>query len=149
MNRSAIVQRINKKLAGEMLEYNELEIFLDEVIDEINHRLNSRYPVFSEFRNDTYPANFVGTDGDYNFFPENYVRSVLVVGAAYKFYLNDEEGQDTAQAYGTEYQNNLFEMQRDFIDQVPDEWRTDPMASVETFSESWFSPPNVDFWGNI
>jgi hypothetical protein len=159
MRFSNIIERINKKLAGEMLEYNELDMFLDEVVDDINSRLNSCYPAFSEIDAIHYPDHMIlhtnpdGTtttiDKEYDFFPERYIRSVVVVGAAYKFYLNDEEGMDTAQAYGFEYKNALFEMQRDFIEYVPERWRTDPISAVNTFTDEWFEPHSVDFWGNV
>jgi len=103
MELQKIVNAINKRLAGELLIYSELEIHLDAVIDEINNRLNSNFPAFSEFNSTDY-ANYP----DYNFFPDKYIRSVVIPGAAFKFYVTDEEGISTATKYEQEYQTNLF-----------------------------------------
>lgn len=102
----AIVELINEKLAGEMLSYSELKPFMNAVVDDINRELSARFPVFSD-------------EETYEYFPERYIRSVVVVGAAYKFYVTDEEGVDTAQAYGWEYNQNLFYMKRDYSAFVP------------------------------
>lgn len=109
---SHIVNRINTKLAGETLTYGELRDYMDEVIDDINAALNSKFPVFSEVESNTY-----------DFFPDKYIRKVVVVGAAYKYYLTDEEGAPTAVQYGQQYQENLFEMVRDYSIQVPEEYQ--------------------------
>jgi hypothetical protein len=45
-----IITCINELLAGEQLHYQDLEIFLDKTIDDINGQLNTRYPVFSELK---------------------------------------------------------------------------------------------------
>lgn len=109
-----IIKRINKTLAGEQLTYSQLEPFLDEVIDDINTQLNSTYPVFSDLE--------FGPELEYNYFPEKFIRSVVIKGAAYKFYLMDEEGMQTADAFNYDYQLALFNMVRDYIDQVPEEY---------------------------
>lgn len=75
-----IVSGVNAKLAGETLTFTEMRLFLDEVIDDINAALNANFPVFS-----TLAAN-----ANYNFFPDRYIRSVVIVGAASKFYVTDE-----------------------------------------------------------
>lgn len=118
MELQKIVNAINKRLAGELLIYSELEVHLDAVIDEINNRLNSNFPAFSEFNSTDY-ANYP----DYNFFPDKYIRSVVVPGAAFKFYVTDEEGIATATKYEQEYQTNLFYMERDYLGQVPEEFQ--------------------------
>lgn len=119
-----IVKRINKLLAGEQLTYRQLEPFLDEVIYDINSQLNSCFPAFSELEAD------ITSEVDYNFFPEKYVRDVVVKGAAYKFYIMDEEGMQTADMYGYDYQNTLFVMTRDYIDFVPEEYDTEQTGSL-------------------
>lgn len=124
MDINTIVDRVNKKLAGELLLYSELEPFLDEVIDEINAKLNTCYPAFSEFDN-TY-SNYPNFD----FFPEQYIRSVVVLGTAYKFYLMDEEGNPAAQQYGYNYKDALFIMERDYINLIPDLYRREGAGYV-------------------
>lgn len=118
MELQKIVNAINKRLAGELMIYSELEIHLDTIIDEINNRLNSNFPAFSEFNSTDY-ANYP----DYNFFPDKYIRSVVIPGAAFKFYVTDEEGISTATKYEQEYQTNLFYMERDYLELVPEEFQ--------------------------
>lgn len=116
MEITKIVQSVNKKLAGEVLIYSELEVYLDAVIDEINAKLNSSFPVFSEFNNtdhiDVYP--------NYNFFPEKYIRTVVIPGTAAKFYIQDAEGMATAPQFDMEYATALFLMERDYLNLVPE-----------------------------
>ena len=104
-----IVNLINKHLADEFCSVAELTNYMDRVIDDINTRLNSKFPTVSE----VIASAGNTTDPDYNMFPDKYIRSVLVVGAAYKYYITDEEGNATAQQYGAEYNQNLFYMERD------------------------------------
>lgn len=130
-----IVRGINKSLAGEQLLYKQLEPFMDEVIDDINAKLNSTFPTFSELNvEEVFSGNF-----DYNFFPERYIRNVVIKGAAYKFYIMDEEGSQVADMYGYDYQTALFLMMRDYIEKVPDEFRSDNTGSLmvdENYSQS-------------
>jgi len=149
-----IVDRINKALAGEALEYHEIEPFLDEVIDDINAKLNSRFPVFSEFTVQAYPGFYP----NYAFFPEEYIRKVVIKGAAFKFYTMDEEGMQAAAMYGYDYTNALFEMLRDYVDLVPYQFRRDSIdpgnkvGSVKLHengfgheNDKWIHPVAIDF----
>lgn len=111
-----LVALVNEKLAGETLMYEQLKGVLDSTIDDINIALNSCFPTFTEFSDNSeafpkYP--------DYNFFPERYIRSVVALGAAYKFYTIDEEGAEVAPEYKWEYKTALFYMTRDFSHLVP------------------------------
>lgn len=116
----------NKYLAGEQLVYHQLAPFFDEVIDDINAKLNSTFPAFTEIDLDTLSPGEV----DYNYFPDKYLRSVVAIGAAHKFYVMDEEGIPTADQYGMKYQENLFYMMRDYIEQVPEEFQSDSKGSL-------------------
>ena len=121
-----IVKLTNTYLAGEQLVYQKLIPFYDAVIDDINSRLNSTYPSFTE-------QGFVQLDRDdavYDFFPDRYVRSVVALGAAHKFYTMDEEGVTYDTTYEQEYERNLFYMTRDYIDQVPEIFQSDSKGSV-------------------
>lgn len=115
-----IVRFVNDKLAGEMLTRDELLVHLDSVVDDINTKLNSKFPSFSEFTSDRYEQY-----PDYNFFPDKYIRSVVIPGVAHKVFVTDEEGIDTATSYGNEYYANLFYMERDYLVLVPEEFRED------------------------
>lgn len=121
-----IVKGVNEKLAGEQLPYSKQERFLDEVIDDINAVLNSKFPVFSEV------INYYGHKGteEYSYFPDQYIRNVVIKGAAYKYFIADEEGMSTAEMYGYDYDDALFKMQRDYLEQVPEEYQSDSTGSV-------------------
>jgi hypothetical protein len=118
MQLNQIVNMVNAKLAGELLTYSAMIIHLDSVIDDINAKLNSTFPAFSEFNSSIHP-NYP----DYNFFPDRFVRSVVILGAAFKFYTTDEEGSQSAVTYGLEYNNALFVMQRDYSNAIPTEYQ--------------------------
>ena len=60
-----------------------------------------------------------------NYCPNKYIRSVVITGAAYKFYVTDEEGIITATQYQYDYLNNLFAMKRDYSASVPEEYLAD------------------------
>lgn len=118
-----LIEYINVSLSGEMLQYQDLELILDDSIDDVNDTLNSTFPTFSEI----YHAGrdgYVDEDGVL-FFPDRYMRSVIIPMAAYKFYMMDEEGVPSAPAYYAKYKEGLFKMLRDFLDHVPEKYRRD------------------------
>lgn len=139
-----LVRLVNNRLAGEQLTFEQLRAFLDDTIFDINTRLDTKFPLFSEFNNETYPEQYP----NYNFFPDQYIRSVVSMGAAYKFYISDEEGIDTAPKYGQEYAKNLFYMERDYINLVPDIWRVDAQGYIDDELEKHYSGFKIrqDFW---
>ena len=121
-----IVKLTNTYLTGEQLVYQKLVPFYDAVIDEINSRLNSTYPSFSFLE-------LTDLDGDlaiYDYFPDQYVRTVVALGAAHKFYEMDEEGVVYDTSYEQDYERNLFYMTRDYIDQVPEIFSADSTGGV-------------------
>lgn len=113
MELNKIMKAINDKLAGENLMYSQALTFMDEVIDDINSELNSKYPVFSDFSTE-YPMY-----PNYNFFPDKYIRSVVTTGVAAKFYTVDEEGAQVAPQLQYTYRDNLARMKRDYSIHVP------------------------------
>lgn len=140
-----IIKLINKYLAGEQLTYPRLLPFLDEVIDDINSDLNSTYPSFSSLGISGNPSS---TDV-YDCFPDRYIRSVVCIGAAAKFYMMDEEGITSAEGYDMKYAENKFYMLRDFIDHVPSFYRSDGTGSVRQAEERYVEnhiPFNFHLW---
>lgn len=105
---------VNARLAGEQLTYSALKPYLDAVVDEINSSLHAEFRTFSEVSN-------ISTDVDYAEFPDKYIRTVVVIGAAAKWYIDDEEGIETATALVQQYRNNLFIMVRDYGPLVPED----------------------------
>ena len=120
-----IVKLTNTYLAGEQLVYQKLVPFYDAVIDDINSRLNSIYPTFSSL--DVQPSD---VDAVYDFFPDHYIRSVVALGAAHKFYEMDEEGVTYDSSYEAQYERNLFYMTRDHIARVPRIYCSDSPGGV-------------------
>lgn len=118
-----IVKGINQLLAGERHSMTELALHMDQAIDDINTRLGATFPSFSELG---------PTLADYDFFPDRYIRSVLMVGAAWYYFVTDEEGEVAAQQYTFMYEQNLFRMTRDYINLVPLEYRADLTYNVDT-----------------
>lgn len=119
-----IIPLINAKLAGELLTYKDLQPFMDNVIDDINAQLNTIYPAFSEL------GSF---DVDYNMFPDRFIRSVVVPGAAWYFFVADEEGSPTAQQLAQDYQRGLFLMLRDMLYNIPVQYQADSLQGTVNF----------------
>lgn len=139
---SQIVKLINQHLGDELCSPAELLSHMDRVVDDINTRLNAKFPTVS----DMIAAAGGATDPDYNVFPDKYIRSVLVTGAAYKYYVTDEEGNNTAQQYAVDYQQNLFYMERDYSFSIPEIYREDNQGFVNNADKEvglWF--PNKYF----
>lgn len=150
MLKSTITQLFNEKLAGEMFNYDEIVSFLDLVIDEINGDLCSKFPAFSEFNPTQFPGykqelyttkNEKGelvidtkkrdlVYSNYDLFPDKYIRSVVIPGAAYKWFSVDEEGASTAPLFQQEYEKGRFEMLRDYIDLVPYEYQDNLSGAI-------------------
>lgn len=150
MTKQMITYLFNEKLAGEQFRYSEITSFLDLVIDEINADLSAKFPAFSIFEPNSYPgykaelyttkdangkevinvAQRKAVYENYDFFPDKYIRSVVIPGAAYKWFSMDEEGASTAPLYQAEYEKARFEMVRDYIDYVPYEFINDTIGGI-------------------
>lgn len=150
MLKQTMTNLFNEKLAGEMFEYQEIVSFFDLVIDEINADLSSKFPALSEFTPNSFPgykmAEYTSVDENgnividqtkqaavyqnYDLFPDKYIRSVLIPGAAYKWFSVDEEGASTAPLFQAEYEKARFEMVRDYIDIVPYEYVNDTSGAI-------------------
>lgn len=107
--------------------------FMDEVIFDINHQLNTQYPTFSEASDST--ADNVTASYDYKAFPDEWQRTVVVYGAASKIYASDDEGINTATDYSSEYQEYLFLMLRDFVEHTED---ADRAPKTGYFEDKWW-----------
>jgi len=119
-----IVQLINKQLADELISELEMLSYMDRVIDDINARLNTTFPTFTDFKEESVE------NVDYIAIPDKYIRTVIIPGAAFKFYTTDEEGGYCSPKYEEDYKQNLFYMERDFSFSVPDEYRADEQGYV-------------------
>ena len=125
---STLVQNINSQLAGELLSIGELTVFVDKAIDEVNTRLNTKFPVLSDAIAD---ARVAGSQKfEYNAIPDKYLRTVIVPGAVFKYYTTDEEGAAVAPKYEEEFLKGLFYMERDYLNLVPEEYQ-------ESLDQGW------------
>lgn len=127
MKIATLVQNINSQLAGELLSVAELTVFVDKAIDEINTRLNTKFPVLSEL---IAVIKETGSSLDYTAIPDKYIRTVVVPGTVFKYYTTDEEGAAVAPKYEEEFLKGLFYMERDYLNLVPPEYQ-------ETIDQGW------------
>lgn len=113
-----LIQSINTQLDGELLGVNDVCDIVDKAIDDINTRLNTRFPVLSDIL-----AAQGNRATEYTAIPDRYIRTVVIPGAVHKFYIKDEEGAAVAPKHEEEYLKGLFYMERDYIALVPKEWQ--------------------------
>lgn len=125
MKVSDIVSGVNAKLAGETLTLNQMRLFLDNAMDAVNQELDAKFPTFGT----------LSEGDDYTALPDKYIRSVVIVGAAYHFYVTDEEGMPTATQYQRDFLNGLFYMKRDYSNKIPLEYREESQGYVDGIME--------------
>jgi hypothetical protein len=121
-----IIKLVNHKLANALLAPTDLYMHMDAVIDDINTQLSTCFPTFS----DVIKRNGGVNGADYTAIPDKYIRSVVVVGTAVKYYEVDEEGNPSAQNFAMDYQQQLFYMVRDFSFSIPKCYRDDNRGMV-------------------
>ena len=114
-----ILNQLNKALAGERLTLGQATPYIDYAIDQINSELGAIYPTLSDIGD---------TQTEYSYFPDQYIRTVVIPCAAWRFYVMDEEGLISAEQYHTDYLDNMFIMKRDMLYAVPVEYQVDPRA---------------------
>lgn len=170
MEINKIIDYINRSyIASDYLRAPDVYYYMDLVIDDINDRLQSKFPTFTDWAefvdkwnnwvagpqpipgeglpdmpsdvaqpehykvNSMYgphlnpelvagynvkPTNIRRNDV-YDAFPDKYIRTVVALGVAVKFYTRDEEGEQIAYDYQNRYETALFNMTRDYHNQVP------------------------------
>jgi len=111
-----IKKLFNEALAGETLTMSEMLPHLDAAIDAINDKMNTIYPVFSDL-------DVAAPEAVYNYFPDRYIRTVVIPGAAWHFYVTDEEGAQTAIQYQVDFENGKFTMLRDMLYDIPAQYQ--------------------------
>lgn len=131
MEIKTIVTLLNQKLAGERHTYTQLVPHLDAAIDAINAQLNSTFPAFSELP--------VGT-AVYDMFPDRYIRTVVIPGAANDYFTTDEEGLAVSPEFAMQFQNGLFLMVRDYFSLVPAQYKPAEdlgQGAVDLFNDAY------------
>lgn len=178
-----LVDYVNRSfIASDYLRAPDIYYYMDLVIDDINDRLQAKFPTFTDWQafvarwnahiqgpnpepmphNDENEIEFddmppwpplpgdpgfdefsypsygsvphyrpkpkrhevpvawrLRSNSNYDAFPDKYLRSVVALGVAVKFYTRDEEGEQIALDYQNRYENALFKMTRDYHNQVP------------------------------
>lgn len=134
-----IIDTVNRGyVASDYLREPDIFYFMDAVIDDINDHLNSCYPTFSEWYNFVQAwndnpdnANNLKDATRYDVIPNRYLRKVVPLGTALKFYERDEEGNVVAERYIQKYMDALFLMQRDYHHLVPKEFQDNEGGFVD------------------
>lgn len=138
-----IVDYVNRGyIASDYLRAPDVYYYMDMVIDDINERLQAKFPTFTDWekfcaawnawvggpgqptpmeQNDNTvllpcfkqpcPMNaprFLRDNTKYDAFPDEYLRTVVALGVAVKFYTRDEEGEQIALDYQNRYEAALF-----------------------------------------
>lgn len=129
MKYNTIVGLVSKHLADEIVSESEMLSYLDRVIDDINGRLNTVFPTFTEYKEAN--GNIDNIALDYTAIPDKYIRTVIIPGAAFKYYTTDEEGSYSAPKYEEDYKQGLFYMERDYSFSIPAEYRADEQGYIE------------------
>lgn len=144
MHIANLVNLINHKLADELLSQTQLLMHMDSVVDDINAKLNAMFPTFSEVI-----AKEGVNNPDYQAIPDKYLRSVVVVGAAHKYYEVDEEGNASAQQFAQDYQAQLFYMLRDYSLSIPAEYRADVVQGAIALDNEKLGTPGLVISQNL
>ena len=129
MKYNTIIGLISKHLADELVSESEMLDYMDRVVDDVNTRLNATFPTFTEFKEQNKDIDPILLD--YTPIPDKYIRSVVIPGAAFKYYTTDEEGNYAAPKYAEEYELGLFYMVRDFSFSIPAEYQADEQGYVD------------------
>ena len=124
-----VTELIRKHLGDELVTETEMYNYIDRVIDDINAQLNTCFPTFTEFSDEN--SGLSGTLLDYTPIPDKYIRTVIVPGAAFKYYTTVEEGGMAAPKYEEDFRQGLFYMLRDYSFSVPAEYRADEQGYID------------------
>ena len=123
-----VINLISQHLGDDLITTAEMLGYIDRVIDDINTQLDANFPTFTDYQGGTY-NDFL----DYTPIPDKYIRTVIVPGAALKYYITDEEGNQAAVKYEEDYRQGLFYMLRDYSQKVPVEYRNkDGEGGIDT-----------------
>lgn len=128
MKYNTIIELISKHLADELVSESEMLSYMDRVVDDINARLNTVFPTFTEWKEEN--AGISAEMLDYTAIPDKYIRTVIIPGAAFKYYTTDEEGGYSAPKYEEDYRQGLFYMERDYSFSIPEEYRADDQGYI-------------------
>ena len=75
MKYNTVIGLVSKHLADELVSEGEMLSYLDRVVDDINAKLNSTFPTFSEWKEMN--SDVDGAYLDYTAIPDKYIRTVV------------------------------------------------------------------------
>lgn len=141
-----IRKMFNDALAGDTLTVSEMLSHLDFAIDEINTTLDAAFPLISSL-------DYTDPDAEYTAFPDKYIRSVVIPGAAWHFYVQDEEGIVTAEQYQRSFNTGKFYMLRDYGETLfsveeNEVYRGDAMRGSMTGYSEMYSASTTQVWAS-
>lgn len=117
-----LIDYVNRTfIASDYLREPDIYYFMDLVIDDINERLQAKYPNFTgwikfvqDWNSHVTDPRMLKDNTKYDVIPDEYLRTVVALGTATKFYTRDEEGEQIALDYQNRYERALFNMVRDY-----------------------------------
>lgn len=136
-----LIDYINRAyISSDYLRAPDVYYYMDLVIDDINERLQATYPTFTDWPKFVtmwnnaitmqgpvpgeipgmtqlrpHPMPYLMRDNTkYDAFPDKYLRDVVALGVATKYFTRDEEGEQVALDYQNRYERALFTMVRDY-----------------------------------
>lgn len=115
MLKAHIVKRINEKMFEGLYSYEDMKYELDDAIILINNTMHSKFPFMSEFFEAT-------PEGNYDFFPEEYIRSVVIEYVVSALYRREGEFSNEFNTAVGAYNRGLEVMFRDHYHRVPEEY---------------------------
>lgn len=146
MKLTDIRKLLNDALAGDTLTASEMMSHLDFAIDEINTTLNAEFPTMSSL-------DYTDVEAEYTAFPDKYIRSVVIPGAAWHFYVQDEEGAVSSEQYQRSFNTGKFYMLRDYGEMLftleeQEGYRGDAMRGSMTGYDEMYTGATVQVWAN-
>lgn len=112
-----IIWHVNKKADDERWIESDIITSYNEVMSDVNYYLNATYP-FLDYK------DYDGST-EFDYLPDDYVYKVIIPGIVVKRFESDNDGDSTPMTWKQDYQRALYDLQRDYIGQVPEEYQLD------------------------
>lgn len=126
MTKNNIVNWINKRVVSYRVSWDDIADYLDMAIDEINSYMSTKYPhvtaVLDEFAPEDKTYSFRASGTEIPFFPEKYFTSIVLPYAITQILTTDEEFTMIYSKYMSQYQESLFIMARDEMNNIPQQF---------------------------
>lgn len=145
LTKNNIVNWINKRVVSYRVSWDDIVDYLDMAIDEINSYMSTKYPHVSLVLNEYAPTektySYRAGGIDVEFFPGKYFTSIVMPYAITQILTTDEEFTMIYSKYMSQYQENLFVMARDEMNNIPYQFISAPKGV-------YFANPDPQFKQN-